>query len=67
MLFTVCIRTENHHHATWSPFGPHEISVLIELTSRTPTSSKLTSVPPQPNAPPDCVCRTNQSLIGTIF
>ena len=31
-VFTVCIRTENQNQASSSPFGPHEISVLIELT-----------------------------------
>ena len=30
--FTVCIRTGNQNQASLSPFGPHEISVLIELT-----------------------------------
>ena len=30
--FTVCIRTEKENHASFSPFGPHEISVLVELT-----------------------------------
>ena len=28
-VFTVCIRTENQNQASFSPFGPHEISVLI--------------------------------------
>ena len=31
-VFTVRIRTENQNQASFSPFGPHEISVLIELT-----------------------------------
>ena len=31
-VFTLCIRTENQNQASFSPFGPHEISVLIELT-----------------------------------
>ena len=48
-------------------FDPHEISVLIQLTSRTPTLSKLTGAPLQPNAPPDCVCCTYQSLTGTFL
>ena len=30
--FTVCIRTENQNQSRLSPFGPHEIPVLIELT-----------------------------------
>ena len=58
---------KKNDHATCSPFGSHEISVLIQLTSGTPTMSKLTGVPPQPNAPPDCVCLTNQSHMGTIL
>ena len=48
----------------FSPFGPHEISVLIELTLGH-LRYRLTDVPPQPNSPPDCVFRTNQSSIGT--
>ena len=55
-VFTVRIRTENQNQASLSPFGPHEISVLIELTLghlRYP----LTDVPPQPNSPPDLVSR----------
>ena len=35
-VFTVCIRTENQNQASCSPFGPHEMSVLIELTYRNP-------------------------------
>ena len=27
-VFTVCIRTENQNQASFSPFGPHEISVF---------------------------------------
>ena len=30
-VFTVCIRTENQNQASFSRFGPHEISVLIEF------------------------------------
>ena len=66
MLFTVCIRTENENQASFSPFGPHEISVLIELTLGH-LRYHLTEVPLQPDSPPDCVFRTNQSSIGTIF
>lgn len=57
--FTVCIRTENQNQASFSPFGPHEISVLIELTLGH-LRYHLTDVPPQPNSPPDYVFRANQ-------
>ena len=50
---------------TCPPFDPHEISVLVELASRTPALSKLTRVPLQPKAPHDYVCRTNQSIVRT--
>ena len=55
--------SENENQASFSPFGPHEISVLIELTLGH-LRYHLTDVPPQPNSPPDCVFRTNQSSIG---
>jgi hypothetical protein len=55
--FTVRIRTENQNQASFSPFGPHEISVLIELTLGH-LRYHLTDVPPQPNSPPDLVSRT---------
>ena len=58
-VFTVCIRTENQNQASFSPFGPHEISVLIELTLGH-LRYHLTDVPPQPNSPPDYVFRANQ-------
>ena len=57
--FTVFIRTENQNQASFSPFGPHEISVLIELTLGH-LRYHLTDVPPQPNSPPDYVFRTDQ-------
>ena len=57
--FTVCIRTENQNQASFSPFGLHEISVLIELTLGH-LRYLLTDVPPQPNSPPDYVFCTNQ-------
>ena len=57
--FAVCIRTENQNQASFSPFGPHEISVLIELTLGH-LRYHLTDVPPQPNSPPDNVFRTDQ-------
>ena len=58
-VFTVCIRTGNQNQASFSPFGPHEISVLIELTLGH-LRYHLTDVPPQPNSPPDYVFRTDQ-------
>ena len=50
-VFTVCIRTENQNQPSFSPFGPHEISVLIELKIGR-LRYFLTDVPPQPNSPP---------------
>ena len=57
--FLACIRTENQRQASFSPFSPHEISVLIELTLGH-LRYRLTDVPPQPNSPPDYVFCTNQ-------
>uniref|UniRef100_A0A7S3L054 Regulator of rDNA transcription protein 15 n=1 Tax=Amphora coffeiformis TaxID=265554 RepID=A0A7S3L054_9STRA len=57
--FSVCIRTENQNQASFSPFGQHEISVLIELTLGH-LRYHFTDVPPQPNSPPDYVFRTDQ-------
>ena len=59
-VFTVCIRTENQNQASFSPFGPHEISVLIELTLGH-LCYHLTDVPPQPNSPPDSVYGKDRS------
>ena len=58
-VFTVCNRTEIQNQASFSPFGLHEISVLIELTLGH-LRYHLTDVPPQPNSPPDFVFRTDQ-------
>jgi hypothetical protein len=52
--FAVCIRTGNQNQASFSPFGLHEISVLIELTLGH-LRYCLADVPPQPNSPPDYV------------
>ena len=49
--FTVCIHTENQNQMSFSPFGPHEISVLIELILGH-LCYRLTDVPPQPNSLP---------------
>ena len=54
--FTVFIHTENQNQTSFSHLGPHEISVLIELTLRH-LRYRLTDVPPQPNSPPDTVIR----------
>ena len=59
MFSQCCIRTENQNKASFSPFGLHEISVLIELTLGH-LRYLLTDVPPQPNSPPDYVFCTNQ-------
>ena len=63
--FLVCIRTENQYQTSFSPFGPHEISVLIELTLGHPRYH-LTDVPTQPNSPPDYVFRTDSSNITNL-
>ena len=54
MFSQCCIHTENQNQASFSPFGLHEISVLIELTLGH-LCYRLTDVPPQPNSPPDDV------------
>ena len=59
MFSQCCIHTENQNQASFSPFGLHEISVLIELTLGH-LRYGLTDVPPQPNSPPDNVFRTDQ-------
>jgi hypothetical protein len=59
-VFTVRISTENQNQASFSPFGLHEISVLIELTFGH-LRCYLTDVPPQPNSPPDYVIRVDQN------
>ena len=56
--FLARIRTENQRQASFSPFGLHEISVLIELTLGH-LCYRLTDVPPQPNSPPDDVVRVH--------
>ena len=63
MFSQCCIHTENQNQASFSPFGPHEISVLIELTLGH-LRYHLTDVPPQPNSPPDYVFRTHQPVRG---
>ena len=63
--FTICIRTANENQASFSPFGPHEIPVLMKLTLGH-LRNHLTDVPLQPKSPPDCVFRTTQSSTGTV-
>ena len=58
-MFTRCILDENQNQASASPFGPHDISVLIALIFGQ-LRYHLTDVPPQPNSPPDYVFRTDQ-------
>ena len=58
-VFTVCICTENQNQASFSPFGPHKISVPIELTLGH-LRYHFADVPPPPNSPPDYVLRTDQ-------
>ena len=65
-VFTVCIRTENQNQASFSPFGPHEISVLIELTLGH-LRYHLTDVPPQPNSQPDSVFDTDRPANGALI
>ena len=60
------MRTENHNRASFSPFGQHEISVLIELALGH-LRYHLTDVPPQPNSPPNCVCRADQQSKETAL
>ena len=59
MFSQFCIRTEHQHQSSFSPFGPHEISVLIEPTLGH-LRCHLTDVPLQPSSPPDYVFRTVQ-------
>ena len=57
--FTAYICTENENQASFSPFSPHKISVLIELTLGH-LRYHLTDVPPQPNSLPDTLFHTNK-------
>jgi len=52
--FSVCIPTENQNQARFSPFGPQEISVLLERAFGH-LRYCLANVPPQPNSPPEGV------------
>ncbi len=65
--FLARIRTENQRQASFSPFGLHEISVLIELTLGH-LRYLLTDVPPQPNSPPDYVfCTDHQQQAADLI
>ena len=57
--FVFILKIKNQ--ASFSPFGPHEISVLVELTLGH-LRYHLTDVPPQPNSLPDYVTRIDKSL-----
>lgn len=59
--FAVCIPTENQNQASFSPFGPREVSVLTELALGH-LRYHLTDVPPQPNTPPDSVLGADRAL-----
>ena len=60
--FTAYICTENENQASFSPFSPHKISVLIELTLGH-LRYHLTDVPPQPNSLPDTLlCASSWTL-----
>ena len=50
--FAVCSSTESQNQASFSPFGPQEISVLFELALGH-LRCCLTDVPPQPNSQPE--------------
>ena len=52
----------NQNQASFSPFGLHEISVLIELTLGH-LCYLLTDVPPQPNSPTDVVFHVDHAKI----
>ena len=58
--FTVCIHTENQNQWDFYPFILLEISVLNE-SHLGHLRYLLTDVPPQPNSPPDCVFKPDQS------
>ena len=64
--FTVFIHTENQNQTSFSHLGPHEISVLIELTLGH-LRYRLTDVPPQPNSLPDFVFHTNKLFVQTTL
>ncbi len=65
--FLARIRTANQRQASFSPFGLHEISVLIELTLGH-LRYLLTDVPPQPNSPPDYVfCTDHQQQAADLI
>jgi len=61
--FSVCIHTENQNQVSFSPFGLHEISVLIELTLGH-LRYCLADVPPQPNSPPDYVLSVERGALA---
>ncbi|WZZ15020.1 hypothetical protein YC2023_108109 [Brassica napus] len=63
--FTVRIRTENQNQTSFYPFVPHEISFLVELILGH-LRYLLTDVPPQPNSPPDNMCRPDRPAEASL-
>src|SRR5574340_1202140 len=63
--FTVRIRTGNQNQASFYPFVPHEVSVLVELILGH-LRYLLTDVPPQPNSPPDHVFRPDRPAEASL-
>ncbi|KAL0642185.1 hypothetical protein Bca4012_102560 [Brassica carinata] len=59
------IRAENQNQASFYPFVPHEISVLVELILGH-LRYLLTDVPPQPNSPPDNVLRPDRPAEASL-
>ena len=49
----MCIRAENENQASFSPFGPHEIFVLIELTLKHLRSHSTDVLARPPDSAPD--------------
>ena len=66
MLSQIVFVPETRIKQAFHLFGLHEISVLVNLTLEH-LRYHLTEVPHQPNSPPDCDFRTNQSSVGTIL
>ncbi|PHT25050.1 Regulator of rDNA transcription protein 15 [Capsicum baccatum] len=58
--FTVRIRTGSQNQTSFYPSVPHEISILVELILGY-LRYLLTDVTPQPNSPPDNMCRPSQT------
>ena len=59
-IFTFHNGTEIQNQASIPPVGLHEVSTLTEHALGH-LRCRLTDVPPQPNSPPDCVCRHDRT------